>query len=82
VAGAQVLPALVGAVLGVVPASILLFALINAINPNDNDATLPPLWQLAVLVAGTVLVVTALTLVPAGFAARRSVAAALRVDDA
>jgi ABC-type lipoprotein release transport system permease subunit len=51
-AAAQVLPALAGAILGVFPGSVALFAAINAINDNDNDAMLPPLWQLLALVGG------------------------------
>lgn len=81
-AGAQVLPALVGALLGAVPGSLALFAVINLVNDGDNDATLPPGWEVAALVAGVVLAVAALTAVPARLAARRSVADALRVDDA
>ncbi|MGH9118373.1 MAG: hypothetical protein ACRD0A_11030 [Acidimicrobiales bacterium] len=52
---AQGLPALVGAILGVFPGGVALFAAINAITGGDSDrATLPPLWQLLTLVAGTV----------------------------
>ena len=52
-AAAQVLPALVGAILGVFPGGFALFAAINAITGGDSDrATLPSLWQLLAVVAG------------------------------
>jgi putative ABC transport system permease protein len=66
---AQVLPALVGALLGI-PGGILL---IEAADP-DSTTTLPPLWQLLAVVPATVLVVAALTAVPARIGARRPVA--------
>ena len=79
-AAAQVLPALVGAILGAFPGSVALFAAINAINDNDNDATLPPLWQLLALVAGTVLVVALLTTIPARLGGRRPVTETLQAE--
>ncbi|HTE68638.1 MAG TPA: FtsX-like permease family protein [Actinomycetes bacterium] len=79
-AAAQVLPALVGAILGVFPGSVALFAAINAINDNDNDATLPPLWQLLALVAGTMLVVALLTTIPARLGGRRPVTETLQAE--
>jgi ABC-type lipoprotein release transport system permease subunit len=73
-AAAQVLPSLVGAILGVFPGGFALFAAINAITGGDSDrATLPSLWQLLAVVAGTVIVVTALTAVPARLGGRRPV---------
>ena len=73
-AAAQVLPALVGAILGVFPGGFALFAAINAITGGDSDrATLPSLWQLLALVLATVLVVAALTAVPARLGGRRPV---------
>jgi putative ABC transport system permease protein len=73
-ATAQVLPALLGAVLGVFPGGFLLFAAINTITGGDSDrATLPSLWQLLALVVATVLVVAALTAVPARLGGRRPV---------
>jgi ABC-type lipoprotein release transport system permease subunit len=79
-AAAQVLPALVGAILGVFPGGFALFAAINAITGGDSDrATLPSLWQLLALVAGTVLVVAALTAVPARLGGRRPATETLRV---
>ncbi|MGX7672484.1 FtsX-like permease family protein [Plantactinospora sp. DSM 117369] len=73
-AAAQVLPAFVGAVLGVFPGGFALFAAINGITGGDSDrATLPSLWQLAVLVLATLLVMAALTAVPARLGGRRPV---------
>ncbi len=69
-AAAQVLPALVGAVVGVFPGGFALFAAINAITGGDSDrATLPSLWQLLAVVLASVIVVAALTAVPARSAA-------------
>jgi putative ABC transport system permease protein len=80
-AGAHVLPALAGAIVGAFPGGIALFAAIIAITGGDRDrATLPPLWQLIALVVGTVLVVTALTAGPARLGARRPAAPALRAE--
>jgi ABC-type lipoprotein release transport system permease subunit len=80
-ATAQVLPALVGAILGAFPGGFALFHAINAIAGGDSDrATLPPLWQLLALVAGTVLVVAALTAVPARLGGRRPVTETLQAE--
>ncbi|MBF9128391.1 FtsX-like permease family protein [Plantactinospora sp. S1510] len=77
-ATAQVLPALLGAVLGIFPGGFLLFAAIITITGGDGDkATLPGLWQLAALVLATVLAVAALTAVPAHLGGRRPVTATL-----
>ncbi|GIH27029.1 hypothetical protein Aph01nite_53390 [Acrocarpospora phusangensis] len=77
-AAAQVLPALVGAVVGVFPGGFALFAAINAITGGDGDrAALPSIWQLLALVLATVVVVAALTSVPARLGGRRPVAEAL-----
>ncbi len=77
-AAAQVLPALVGALLGAFPGGFALFHAINAVTGGDSDrATLPSLWQLLALVAGTVLVVAALTAIPAHLGGRRPVTEAL-----
>jgi ABC-type lipoprotein release transport system permease subunit len=82
-AAAQVLPALAGALLGAFPGGFALFHTINAITGGDSDrVTLPPLWQLLTLVAGTVLVVAALTAVPARLGARRPVTQALQAEHA
>ena len=80
-AAAQVLPALVGAMLGVFPGGFALFAAINAITGGDSDrATLPSLWQLLAVVLATVLVVAALTAVPARIGGRRPVTEILQAE--
>jgi ABC-type lipoprotein release transport system permease subunit len=71
---AQVLPALTGAILGI-PGGI---GLISAVDPDST--TLPPLWQLLAVVPGTVLVVAALTAIPARIGARRPVAEILQSE--
>lgn len=77
-AAAQVLPALVGAVLGVFPGGWALFAAISTITGGDSDkATLPMPWQLIAMVLATVLAVAALTSVPAHLGGRRPVTATL-----
>jgi putative ABC transport system permease protein len=73
---AQVLPALVGAILGI-PGGL---ALILAVDPDAT--TLPPLWQLLAVVPGSVLVVAVLTALPARLGARRPVAEILRSERA
>jgi putative ABC transport system permease protein len=80
-AAAQVLPAFVGAILGVFPGGMALFAAINAITGGDSDrATLPSLWQLLALVAATVLVVALLTAIPARLGGRRPVTQTLQAE--
>jgi ABC-type lipoprotein release transport system permease subunit len=80
-AAAQVLPALVGAILGVFPGGFALFAAINAVTGGDSDrATLPSLWQLLAVVLATVLVVAALTAVPARLGGRRPVTETLQAE--
>jgi ABC-type lipoprotein release transport system permease subunit len=80
-AAAQVLPALAGAILGVFPGGFALFHAITAITGGDSDrATLPSLWQLLALVAGTVIVVAALTAVPARLGGRRPVTETLQAE--
>ena len=80
-AAAQVLPALLGAILGAFPGGFALFAAINAITGGDSDrATLPSLWQLLAVVAGTVIVVAALTAVPARLGGRRPVTETLQAE--
>jgi ABC-type lipoprotein release transport system permease subunit len=82
-AAAQVLPALVGAILGVFPGGFALFAAINAITGGDSDrATLPSLWQRLAVVLATVLVVAALTAVPARLGGRRPVTETLQAEHA
>jgi len=80
-AAAQVLPALVGAILGAFPGGFALFHAINAITGGDSDrATLPSLWQLLAVVLATVLVVAALTAVPARLGGRRPVTETLQAE--
>jgi ABC-type lipoprotein release transport system permease subunit len=77
-ATAQVLPALVGAVVGVFPGGFGLFAAIVGITGGDGDrATLPSLWQVTAVVLATGLVVAALTAVPARLGGRHPVAKTL-----
>jgi len=75
-AAAQVLPALAGAILGI-PAGL---GLVAAVDPDTT--TYPPLWQLLAVLPGTVLVVAALTTIPARIGARRSVAGILQTEHA
>jgi hypothetical protein len=72
---AQVLPALVGAILGL-PGGIVL---ISVADP-DATTTLPPLWQLLTVVPATVLVIALLTAIPARLGGRRPVAEVLRSE--
>jgi putative ABC transport system permease protein len=76
ISAAQALPALAGALLGV-PGGIGLYL---AIHPDE--APTPPLGWLPAVVVGTVVVVTALTTVPARLGARRPVAEILRGEQA
>jgi putative ABC transport system permease protein len=71
---AQVLPALAGALLGI-PGGYALLAIADPDGP-----TMPPLWQLVAVVPATVLVVAALTAVPARLSARHSVVESLRAE--
>ena len=73
---AQVLPALVGAILGI-PGGI---ALAEAL--DDDPVTIPPLWQLLAVVLGSVLAIAALTALPARLTARRRVAGILASERA
>ena len=69
---AQVLPAFAGAVLGVA-GGLALWAAIG----DEHD---PTYWQLPVVVAETVLVVAALTTIPARIGARRPTAEILQAE--
>jgi len=71
---AQVLPALAGAVLGIA-GGLALFAALS----SDETAD-PPLWQLLAVVPLTVLVVAALTTIPARLGARRPSAEILQAE--
>jgi ABC-type lipoprotein release transport system permease subunit len=75
---AQVLPALVGAVMGIA-GGLALFA---ALGGGEDGVTGPPLWQLLAVTPVTVLVMAALTTVPARLGARRPVAGTLRSEHA
>ena len=80
-AAAQVLPALIGAVLGVFPGGFGLFAAIMTITGGDRDrATLPSPWQLLAVVLATVLATAILTAVPARLGGRRPVAETLKAE--
>jgi predicted lysophospholipase L1 biosynthesis ABC-type transport system permease subunit len=71
---AQVLPALAGAVLGIAGGLALLAAL-----AGDRMSDPPP-WQLLAVAPGTVLVMAALTTIPARLAARRPTAEILQAE--
>jgi putative ABC transport system permease protein len=71
---AQVLPALAGALLGI-PAGLALFMALS-----DDDTPSPSPWWLLVAVVGCVLVVTALTAIPARASACRPVAEVLQAE--
>jgi ABC-type lipoprotein release transport system permease subunit len=73
---AQVLPALVGAALGI-GGGLALFA---ALGGGEDGLTGPPLWQLLAVVPMTVLVTAALTTIPARLGARRPPAEALKAE--
>ena len=73
---AQVLPALVGATLGIA-GGLALFA---ALGGGDDGVTGPPLWQLLAVAPVTVLVTAALTTIPARLGARRPAAEALQAE--
>jgi putative ABC transport system permease protein len=62
----QILPALVGALLGI-PGGI---GLVAAVNKDGKSMTLPPLWWLAATVLGTAVAVAAITVVPAWLGTR------------
>jgi ABC-type lipoprotein release transport system permease subunit len=73
---AQVLPALAGAALGIAGG----LALFNGISGETDGVTGPPLWQLLAVVPVTVLVVAALTTIPARLGARRPTAEILQAE--
>ena len=75
---AQVLPALGGAVLGIA-GGLALFA---AVGGGGDGVTGPPLWQLLAVAPATVLVMAALTTIPARVGARRPVAGTLGSEHA
>jgi FtsX-like permease family len=71
---AQVLPTLAGAALGV-PAGLALFGALSG-----DEIAHPASWQLVAVVAVTVLVVAALTTIPARLGARRPAAETLQAE--
>jgi putative ABC transport system permease protein len=71
---AQVLPALAGAVLGILGG----LALVNVVDSNGTASV--PLWQLVAVVPATALVVAALTAIPARLGARRPAAQTLQAE--
>ena len=72
------LPALVGALLGI-SGGLALFA---ALGGGDDGVTGPPLWQLLAVVPVTLLAIAALTAIPARLGARRPVAEILQSERA
>jgi putative ABC transport system permease protein len=72
---AQLLPALAGALLGI-PGGLELIAIADP----DAATPTPPLWQLLAVVPGTVLLIAALTAIPARLAARRPAAEILQTE--
>jgi putative ABC transport system permease protein len=70
---AQLLPALVGALLGI-PGGIALIAAVG------DSVTLPPVWQLVAVVPAALLAVAALAAVPAHVGSRRSVTGTLQSE--
>jgi ABC-type lipoprotein release transport system permease subunit len=74
-ASAQVLPGLLGALLGI-PGGSALYAAVK----HGSTTVVPPLWWFVALVVGTVVAVTFLTSIPALSAARRSVAEILQSE--
>jgi ABC-type lipoprotein release transport system permease subunit len=73
---AQVLPALAGALLGI-PGGLALF---NGLTGETDGVTGPPVWQLLAVAPTTVLVVAALTTIPARLGARRPTAEILQAE--
>jgi len=74
---AQLLPALAGAVLGILGGTGL-YASVR----HGASMTYPPLWWLIAVVPGTLLVVAGLTAIPARIGARRPVAEILQSETA
>jgi ABC-type lipoprotein release transport system permease subunit len=70
---AQVLPALAGAMLAI-PGGLALWSVLS------NEASHPPWWQLLAVVPVTVLVVAALSIVPARLGARRPAGEILQAE--
>jgi putative ABC transport system permease protein len=75
---AQVLPAIVGALLGI-PGGLALF---DAVGGGEDGVSGPPLWQLLAVVPVTAVLVAVLTGIPARIGARRRVGDVLRSEQA
>jgi len=71
---AQILPALVGAILGVPGGLALLYA------TEDNVTVLPPAWHFAAVVLVAVVLIALLTAIPARAGGRRPVAEILQSE--
>ena len=71
---AQLIPATIGAILGV-PGGIALYVLVT-----PDSSPIPPIWQLLAVVVAAVLVLTLLTATPALAAARRPAVDTLRTE--
>ena len=74
---AQVIPALIGAVLGI-PAGFGLFEVAS----QGGGASQPPAWWLVAVVVGTVIVVAVLAAIPARLGTRRPVTGVLQSESA
>jgi len=72
---AQLIPALPGIILGI-PAGIILVAALS----HGDKTVVPGTWSLIAVSAGTLLVVSALTTIPARIGARRPVAEILQAE--
>jgi putative ABC transport system permease protein len=72
---AQLLPALLGAVLGI-PLGLGLYAAVS----SGQSLPVPPAWSLAAVVLASLLVLAGLTAIPARIGARHSVAEVLQAD--
>ena len=74
---AQVLPALVGAVLGIT-GGIALYLAVN----HGGATVIPPIWWFIAVVVGTVIAIAGLTTIPSRLGARRPVVEILQAETA
>jgi ABC-type antimicrobial peptide transport system permease subunit len=74
---AQVLPALVGAVLGIAGGIALYLAV-----KHGGATVIPPIWWFVAVVVGTVIAITGLTAIPSRLGARRPVVEILQAGTA
>jgi putative ABC transport system permease protein len=72
---AQLLPALLGAILGI-PLGLGLYAAVS----SGQSLPVPPAWSLAAVVLASLLVLAGLTAIPARIGARHSVAGVLQAE--